>query len=434
MPLLIYKIQAISYKLRKGVKLNSLSELGKKAKKAAAGLAVVSTQAKNDALLQAADDLRADVSSILAANETDMKAAKEKGTTGALLDRLMLNEDRVLEMAASLEDIAKLQDPIGEVVKGWVLPNGLKVYQIRVPLGVIGVIYEARPNVTVEAAALCIKSGNAVILRGGSLAFHSGIELAKIIAIATANAGLPVDSVQMVSDTSRQTADDLMALRDLDVLIPRGGEDLINTVVEKARVPVLWAAAGVCHTYIDKEADLEKALAIVYNAKVQRPGVCNAMETMLVHEEIADKFLPEALNKFKEAGVVIHGDEKTVSVFADAVPATEEDWKKEYLDLELAVKVVKDVDEAIAHISKYGTLHSEAIVTENYSTSAKFVDSVDAAAVYVNASTRFTDGGQFGLGAEMGISTQKMHVRGPVGLEGLTSTKYVIRGEGQIRR
>lgn len=413
--------------------MNTLTELGIKAKRASSVLAVISTKAKNDALLKAADDLRADVSAVLEANEKDMKAAKEKGISGALIDRLMLNRDRVLEMAASLEDIAKLPDPIGQVVKGWVQPNGLKIYQIRVPLGVIGVIYEARPNVTVEAAGLCVKSGNAVILRGGSLAFNSSMELTKILAIATANAGLPEDSVQMVSDVSRQTADDLMALRELDVLIPRGGEDLINTVVEKARVPVLWAAAGVCHTYVDKDADLDKALAIVYNAKVQRPGVCNAMETMLVHKEIAGKFLPQALGKFKDAGVRIHGDEETVAIFSDALPATEEDWYKEYLDLELAVKVVKDVDEAIAHISKYGTLHSEAIVTENFSTASKFTDAVDAAAVYVNASTRFTDGGQFGLGAEMGISTQKMHVRGPIGLEGLTSTKYVIRGEGHIR-
>lgn len=426
-----------------------LEKLGGQAKAAARKLNSISTEVKNKALLQMAGGLRDNQKLILEANAEDMEQAKAKGTTGALLDRLLLNQERIGEMAVALEEIAALDDTVGQIVAEWQRPNGLKIKKVRVPLGVIGVIYEARPNVTVEAAGLCLKSGNAVILRGGSLAIKSNTILVNILQKSASEAGLPENAIQIIEDTSHEIADEFMALKYLDVLIPRGGNQLIEAVVEKAKVPVLWAAAGNCHTYVDKDANLEMALPIVINAKAQRPGVCNAMETLLVHKDIAADFLPKAIKELQEKGVEIRGDEKTLKILQNdqrflargvnarndkMVEATEDDYYTEFLDLILAVKVVDSVEEAINHINKYGTLHSEAIITENPQAAHKFTTDVDAAAVYVNASTRFTDGGQFGLGAEIGISTQKLHVRGPMGLEALTSTKYVIEGTGQIRK
>ena len=407
--------------------------LGAKAKAASRKLYSVTTDTKNKALTEMAKAIKSGTEQILQANNEDMRVAAAKGTTAALLDRLLLNEERVLDMAKALVDIADLDDPIGKVVDEWKRPNDLDIKRVRVPLGVIGVIYEARPNVTVEAAGLCLKTSNAVILRGGSLAFNTNKALVDILQVAASKAGVPDNAIAMIEDVSHETADKFMALQDLDVLIPRGGEKLKEAVVEKAKVPVLWAAAGNCHTYIDKDADIDMARNIAINAKVQRPGVCNAMETLLVHKDIAERFLPETIKELQENDVEIRGDETTKSLASDVKEATDGDYYTEFLDLILAIKVVNSVDEAIEHINKFGTLHSEAIVTADEKTAEKFKTNVDAAVVYVNASTRFTDGGEFGLGAEMGISTQKLHVRGPMGLEALTSTKYVIEGNGQVR-
>lgn len=405
------------------------------AKQAAAKLAVTSTAVKNAALLAMAAALEAQQSEILAANERDMTAAAAKGMKSSMLDRLKLTAERISGMADGLRQVAGLADPVGNVIDGKTLPNGLHITKIRVPLGVIGIIYEARPNVTADAAGLCLKSGNAVILKGGSEAMGSNKTVAAILAQAAEGAGIPAGSIQFIDTSDRQAVQDLIHMNGLvDVVIPRGGAGLIQAVVRNASVPVIETGAGVCHTYVDKDADVEMAMKIAFNAKVQRPSVCNAMETLLVHKDIADKFLPMMLMMYNSSAVEIRGDEAVQEYSGQVHPATEEDWSTEYGDLRLSVKIVDSIEEAMAHIAKYGTGHSECIVTNNYQAAQLFQYTVDAAAVYVNASTRFTDGNEFGFGAEIGISTQKLHARGPMALPELTSTKYLINGNGQVRK
>lgn len=405
------------------------------AKQAAAKLAVTSTAVKNAALLAMAAALEAQQSKILAANERDMTAAAAKGMKSSMLDRLKLTAERISGMADGLRQVAGLADPVGNVIDGKTLPNGLHITKIRVPLGVIGIIYEARPNVTADAAGLCLKSGNAVILKGGSEAMESNKTVAAILAQAAEGAGIPADSIQFIDTSDRQAVQDLIHMNGLvDVVIPRGGAGLIQAVVRNASVPVIETGAGVCHTYVDKDADVEMAMKIAFNAKVQRPSVCNAMETLLVHKDIADKFLPMMLMMYNSSAVEICGDEAVQEYSGQVHPVTEEDWSTEYGDLRLSVKIVDSIEEAMAHIAKYGTGHSECIVTNNYQAAQLFQYTVDAAAVYVNASTRFTDGNEFGFGAEIGISTQKLHARGPMALPELTSTKYLINGNGQVRK
>lgn len=405
------------------------------AKQAAAKLAVTSTAVKNAALLAMATALEAQQSEILAANERDMTAAAAKGMKSSMLDRLKLTAERISGMADGLRQVAGLADPVGNVIDGKTLPNGLHITKIRVPLGVIGIIYEARPNVTADAAGLCLKSGNAVILKGGSEAMESNKTVAAILAQAAEGAGIPAGSIQFIDTSDRQAVQDLIHMNGLvDVVIPRGGAGLIQAVVRNASVPVIETGAGVCHTYVDKDADVEMAMKIAFNAKVQRPSVCNAMETLLVHKDIADKFLPMMLMMYNSSAVEIRGDETVQEYSGQVHPATEEDWSTEYGDLRLSVKIVDSIGEAMAHIAKYGTGHSECIVTNNYQAAQLFQYTVDAAAVYVNASTRFTDGNEFGFGAEIGISTQKLHARGPMALPELTSTKYLINGNGQVRK
>lgn len=405
------------------------------AKQAAAKLAVTSTAVKNAALLAMAAALEAQQSEILAANERDMNAAAAKGMKSSMLDRLKLTAERISGMADGLRQVAGLADPVGNVIDGKTLPNGLHITKIRVPLGVIGIIYEARPNVTADAAGLCLKSGNAVILKGGSEAMESNKTVATILAQAAEGAGIPAGSIQFIDTSDRQAVQDLIHMNGLvDVVIPRGGAGLIQAVVRNASVPVIETGAGVCHTYVDKDADVEMAMKIAFNAKVQRPSVCNAMETLLVHKDIADKFLPMMLMMYNSSAVEIRGDEAVQEYSGQVHPATEEDWSTEYGDLRLSVKIVDSIEEAMAHIAKYGTGHSECIVTDNYQAAQLFQYTVDAAAVYVNASTRFTDGNEFGFGAEIGISTQKLHARGPMALPELTSTKYLINGNGQVRK
>jgi len=405
------------------------------AKQAAAKLAVTSTAVKNAALLAMAAALEAQQSEILAANERDMTAAAAKGMKSSMLDRLKLTAERISGMADGLRQVAGLADPVGNVIDGKTLPNGLHITKIRVPLGVIGIIYEARPNVTADAAGLCLKSGNAVILKGGSEAMESNKTVAAILAQAAEGAGIPTGSIQFIDTSDRQAVQDLIHMNGLvDVVIPRGGAGLIQAVVRNASVPVIETGAGVCHTYVDKDADVEMAMKIAFNAKVQRPSVCNAMETLLVHKDIADKFLPMMLMMYNSSAVEIRGDEAVQEYSGQVHPATEEDWSTEYGDLRLSVKIVDSIEEAMAHIAKYGTGHSECIVTDNYQAAQLFQYTVDAAAVYVNASTRFTDGNEFGFGAEIGISTQKLHARGPMALPELTSTKYLINGNGQVRK
>lgn len=405
------------------------------AKRAAAKLAVTSTAVKNAALLAMAAALEAQQSEILAANERDMTAAAAKGMKSSMLDRLKLTAERISGMADGLRQVAGLADPVGNVIDGKTLPNGLHITKIRVPLGVIGIIYEARPNVTADAAGLCLKSGNAVILKGGSEAMESNKTVAAILAQAAEGAGIPADSIQFIDTSDRQAVQDLIHMNGLvDVVIPRGGAGLIQAVVRNASVPVIETGAGVCHTYVDKDADVEMAMKIAFNAKVQRPSVCNAMETLLVHKDIADKFLPMMLMMYNSYAVEICGDEAVQEYSGQVHPVTEEDWSTEYGDLRLSVKIVDSIEEAMAHIAKYGTGHSECIVTNNYQAAQLFQYTVDAAAVYVNASTRFTDGNEFGFGAEIGISTQKLHARGPMALPELTSTKYLINGNGQVRK
>lgn len=405
------------------------------AKQAAAKLAVTSTAVKNAALLAMAAALEAQQSEILAANERDMTAAAAKGMKSSMLDRLKLTAERISGMADGLRQVAGLADPVGNVIDGKTLPNGLHITKIRVPLGVIGIIYEARPNVTADAAGLCLKSGNAVILKGGSEAMESNKTVAAILAQAAEGAGIPAGSIQFIDTSDRQAVQELIHMNGLvDVVIPRGGAGLIQAVVRNASVPVIETGAGVCHTYVDKDADVEMAMKIAFNAKVQRPSVCNAMETLLVHKDIADKFLPMMLMMYNSSAVEIRGDEAVQEYSGQVHPATEEDWSTEYGDLRLSVKIVDSIEEAMAHIAKYGTGHSECIVTNNYQAAQLFQYTVDAAAVYVNASTRFTDGNEFGFGAEIGISTQKLHARGPMALPELTSTKYLINGNGQVRK
>ena len=404
------------------------------AKKAAAGLAVTGTAVKNNALLAMAAALEAKQEEILAANARDMEAAAAKGMKSSMLDRLKLTKARISGMADGLRQVAGLPDPIGNVIGGSTLANGLSVTKVRVPLGVIGIIYEARPNVTADAAGLCLKSGNAVILKGGSEAMESNKTVAAILDQAAAGAGLPEGAIQFIDTSDRQAVSDLIHLNGLvDVVIPRGGAGLIKAVVMNATVPVIETGAGVCHTYVDSAADVDMAVKIAFNAKVQRPSVCNAMETLLVHQDIAGRFLPPMLDKYFAAGVEIRGDEKVQAYSERVVPALAEDWSTEYGDLRLSVKIVASVQEAMEHIAAYGTGHSECIVTNDLANARLFQQTVDAAAVYVNASTRFTDGNEFGFGAEIGISTQKLHARGPMALPELTSTKYLVCGSGQIR-
>ncbi|MGD0154419.1 MAG: glutamate-5-semialdehyde dehydrogenase [Thermacetogeniaceae bacterium] len=411
-----------------------LMQMGARAKEAALKLAVMSSNDKNGALQAMARSLEERSAIILEANGADMEAARNKGLSKALLDRLLLTQDRIAEMAEGLRALVALPDPVGEVVRMWTRPNGLQIGKMRVPLGVIGMIYEARPNVTVDAAGLCLKAGNAVILRGGSEAFNSNRAIAQVISSAATGAGLPPGTIQLVNTTDREAVNIMLRMNEyIDVLIPRGGAGLIQTVVQNATVPVLETGIGNCHTYVEEDADLNMAERIVINAKTQRPGVCNAMETLLVHATVAPVFLPRAAAALQARGVELRGCPRTLEILPDVVPATEEDWKTEYLGLILAVRVVNDLEEAIRHINTYGTKHSEAIITGSYAKARAFLQRVDAAAVFVNASTRFTDGYQFGFGAEIGISTQKMHARGPMGLEEMTTIKYIIYGDGQIR-
>ncbi len=410
-----------------------LEQMGQKAKQAARFL-LTAGELKNKALLEIADALIANTDAIVSANEIDIKNAIENGTKQSLIDRLKLTKERIEGMADGVRQVAALQDPTGVVLSGSTRPNGLKIEKVRVPLGVIGIIYEARPNVTSDAAALCLKSGNAVILRGGKEAINSNKCIADIMRKAIVKAGLPEDCIALIEDTTRASSVELMQLSDyLDVLIPRGSASLINAVVENSKVPVIETGVGNCHVYVDDSADIEMASSIIFNAKTSRPSVCNAIETILVHKDIAETALPKIKEKLDEKDVTLRCCEKAAKILSGTENATEEDWSTEYLDYILAVKVVDSIDEAIDHIAKYSSGHSECIVTKNYENAQKFTDEVDSAAVYVNASTRFTDGGEFGLGAEIGISTQKLHARGPMGLNELTSMKFVIRGNGQIR-
>ena len=414
--------------------MENLILMGENAKKAAYDLSILSTKTKNNALALMAKELLDSKEEIIRANKIDMQEAKNKNVSETLLDRLYLNDKRVEDMATGLLEIVKLPDPVGEIISMWKRPNNLQIGQKRVPIGVIGIIYESRPNVTCDAAGLCLKSGNATILRGGSDAINSNKAIVKALRNGIEKSGLPKDAIQLVSDTDREVAQKMMRLNEyIDVLIPRGGENLIKSVVKNATIPVIETGTGNCHIYVDESADFNMAIDIVLNAKTQRPGVCNVAEKLLIHENISKEFLPKVVKTLREKNVEIRGDEKSKEVVDDIILAKDEEWDKEYLDYIIAVKIVENVDEAIKHINNHGTKHSEAIITESYKNSQKFLERVDAAAVYVNASTRFTDGSEFGFGAEIGISTQKLHARGPMGLKELTSTKYIIYGNGQIR-
>ena len=419
--------------------MTELLELGQAARAAARKLAKLPSKVKDQALLNIADAIVSQQEDLLAANERDYGAGRSDGLTESLLDRLLLDPQRLESIAADVRRVAALPDPVGEVFDMGTLPNGLMAGKKRVPLGVIGSVYESRPNVTVDISALCLKSGNACILRGGSEAIHSNTALAKLIRKAVAEAGAPEDAVQFIHDTDRALVEGMLQMREyIDLLVPRGGADLIRYVAEKATMPVVTGGIGVCHTYADKSADLDKAVQIAYNAKVQRPTVCNALDSLLVHSELAPKYLPLIAQEWGKAGVEIRCDRRALSILGpvpglNVTPAEEEDWGKEFLALIAAVKVVDSLEEALEHIEKYGSGHSEAIVAEDYTSAMRFLDDVDAAAVYVNASTRFTDGSQFGLGAEVGISTQKFHARGPMGLKELTSYKWIVLGSGQVR-
>lgn len=412
----------------------SVIEQATRARAAAQVLATASRKAKDAGLAAMADALAARTPEILEANGLDVAAAREQGTPESTVDRLALSESRLAGMADGLRQIAGLPDPVGEVVRGGTLPNGLQVRQLRVPFGVVGIIYEARPNVTADAAGLTLKSGNAVLLRGSGSAARSNAAIVAVLRDALVQAGLPADAVQLVDSATRDSVKELMRARGLvDVLIPRGGASLIRTVVEESSVPVIETGVGNCHLYVDEAADLDMALTILLNAKVQRPSVCNAAESLLVHAAVADAFLPRALAALAEQGVTVHGSPEVAAYSTDVVAATEADWGTEYLALELSARVVPSLDEAVAHIRRYGSGHSEAIITSSLPAANRFTAQVDAAAVLVNASTRFVDGGELGFGAEIGISTQKLHARGPMGLPELTSTKYVITGEGHTR-
>ena len=418
-----------------------LLDICKQAKKIAPKIGILDTNTKNQTLLTVADFLVKEQNVILDANKIDIENGKKNHMPEGLLDRLLLTETRITQMAEGLRQVATLDDPIGEVLGMKKRPNGLMIGQKRVPLGVVGIIYEARPNVTADAFALCFKTGNVVILKGGSDAIHSNIAIVETIRKALAKESIPEQAISLIEDTSRETAAAFMKMNEyVDVLIPRGGAGLIKAVVNQATIPVIETGTGNCHIFVDETADFNMAIDIIMNAKTQRIGVCNACESLVLHEKIADAFLPKLMKRLAEKEVEVHGDEKVMQI-ADGcvkkellVPATEEDWGREYLDYKISAKVVSSVDEAIAHINKYNTGHSEAIITENYSNAEKFLNEIDAACVYVNASTRFTDGFEFGFGAEIGISTQKLHARGPMGLLALTSTKYIIYGNGQIRK
>jgi glutamate-5-semialdehyde dehydrogenase len=410
-------------------------EICKKAQVASVQLAKLSSEERNLAVCKMADALEANADQILSANKKDADAAKAKGLKTALLDRLALDKHKIDNMARCLREVAELSDPLGEIVKTWTRPNGLVIGQMRVPLGVVGIIYESRPDVTSDASGICIKSGNAVVLRGGSDAINSNIAIGEVLRGALASSAVPVEAVQVVKSTDRKIAEEFMRMRNyVDVLIPRGGADLIRTIVEKASIPAIETGTGNCHIYVEEDADLDRAVPIIINAKCQRPGTCNAAEKLLVHTSIAEQFLPVAIAALRKEGVEVRGCKRTAKIVADVKLATEEDWYKEYLDFIIGVKVVKDLDEAIAHVNKYSTKHSESILTSNFDKAMRFIKEVDSAAVYWNASTRFTDGNQFGLGAEIGISTQKLHARGPMSVQHLTTTKYFILGSGQIRK
>lgn len=413
--------------------MTELQKMGAAAKEAAAVLHTAGEK-KRRALLEAAQALRAAAPEILAANAVDLAAARESGMRDAMLDRLTLTEARIEAMAQGVEDVAAQRDPVGRVLSGETRPNGLKIEKVTVPMGVIGIIFEARPNVTSDAAALCLMAGSAVILRGGKEAFHSNMAVTSVLQAALERAGLPRTAVQLVQDTSRESSREMMGLVGyLDLLIPRGGAGLIRAVVENARVPVIETGVGNCHVYVDESADIDMAAEIIFNAKTSRPSVCNAIETVLVHEKIAERGLPAIAARLREKQVELRGDDRTRAILPEAVPASEADWETEYLDYILAVRVVDSLDEAVAHIARYSSGHSECIVTRDLRAAEAFTARVDSAAVYVNASTRFTDGGEMGLGAEIGISTQKLHARGPMGLNEIVSYKYVIRGDGQVR-
>lgn len=411
-----------------------LQLLGKNAKKAAVLLGKAGIEEKNQALLAVADALEAKAEYLIEENQKDIEHAKQNHMSEALIDRLALNETRVAGMAEGIRQVVSLEDPIGTVSNMKKRPNGLLIGTKRVPIGVIGIIYESRPNVTADAFSLTFKTGNAVILRGGSDAIHSNTAITNVIRQTLEQCGVTPDAIQLVTDTSRETATKMMQMNGyIDVLIPRGGAGLIRSVVQNATVPVIETGTGNCHVYVDQYADLSRAVKIVDNAKTQRLGTCNTCESLVVHKEIAEKAVPAIVSALKAKDIEIRGDERSMQLDSYIIPATEEDWGTEYLDRIISLKIVDDIDEAIAHINRYNTKHSEAIVTQNYHNAQKFLDEIDAAAVYVNASTRFTDGFEFGFGAEIGISTQKIHARGPMGLEALTTTKYIIYGDGQIR-
>jgi len=419
--------------------ITELEEKGKAARAASRRLAFLDTEVKNKALLSIAEALLSRQNEILAANNLDSKEAGSSGMNAAMLDRLMLSSSRLEAIAQDVKAVAALPDPVGEILEERTLPNGLQLSKKRVPLGVIGAIYESRPNVTVDISALCLKSGNAVILRGGKEALRSNLALARVVQEAAYQAGIPEGTIQFIESTDRALVDRMLKMKGtIDLIIPRGGAGLINFIAENATMPVLTGGVGVCHTYIDKSADLDKAVAIAYNAKVQRPTVCNALDTLLIHTQVAERYLPLIAQEWTKAGVEMHCDERTLAILKPIpslklVPAKDEDWGKEFLALIAAIKVVNSLDEALEHIERYGSGHSEAIVTEDKSAAIRFLNEVDAACVYANASTRFTDGSQFGLGAEIGISTQKFHARGPMALRELASYKWIIIGDGQVR-
>ncbi|RKD28260.1 glutamate-5-semialdehyde dehydrogenase [Lacrimispora algidixylanolytica] len=412
----------------------TVHEIGKKAKEITNILGILGSEKKNQGLRSAAEALISGATEILAANQKDVEKATKSGMNAGLIDRLELTSDRIGAMADGLLSVAALEDPVGEFLSMKNRPNGLTIGQKRVPLGVVGIIYEARPNVTADAFGLCFKSGNAVILKGGSDALESNIAIVKWLQIGLSDAGLPQDSIQLITDTDREVTKEFMRLREyVDVLIPRGGAGLIKAVVDNSTIPVIETGTGNCHVFVDESADFNMALDIIFNAKTQRIGVCNSCESLVIHREIAPKFLPLLKERLSLKSVEIRADKEACSLEPSFVPATEEDWGKEYLDYILSLKIVGSIDEAINHINQYSTRHSEAIITSDYGNSQKFLNEVDAAAVYINASTRFTDGYEFGFGAEIGISTQKLHARGPMGLKELTTTKYIIYGNGQVR-
>lgn len=413
---------------------NSIQRIAKDSQSAARKLSRVTETEKNKALLLMAEELERNSKFLLEENYKDVAKAKKTGISKAMLDRLTLKQSTIEQMAQGLREVAALPDPVGKVTSMWRRPNGLLVGRMRIPLGVIGIIYESRPNVTVDAAALCLKSGNAVILRGGSESIKSNLAIASILQKVLRETTIPVNAIQVIPVTDREAVSELLQMEEyIDLIIPRGGEELIRAVVAQSRIPVIKHYKGVCHVFVDASANMDMAVNICLNAKTQRPGVCNALETLLVHKDIAGKFLPLVANKLKKAGVVIRGCEKTRLILKKIEKATETDWYAEYLDLILAVKIVEDIDEAIAHIEKYGSLHTESIITDDYANSQRFLNEVNSSTVVVNASTRFSDGFELGLGAEIGISTTKLHAFGPMGLEELTTTKFIIYGNGQVR-